>query len=233
MRHGSVLSVLWAGSAALVWLTVGCGHGRMVPAPGARVIPDAPSFAVVERDGVRLAASGDDWAVPPKDLESVLTPVRVRIVNHSGHSLRVLWGRFTLAGAHGREYRPLPPIPLLHEHPRDRVGTVRPYYAPASFFVRPVYRDVYPSIPPWPTRLATDDQFYQHQYALWDGDLPTREMQSRALPEGVLADGGQISGFLYFENAAHREGKLSLQADLRDGDTDAEIASIAIPFRVR
>jgi hypothetical protein len=228
----AIRGVLRVGAGMLLALSIGCGHGRMVPGPSARVIPDAPNFAVVEHDGLRVSASGDDWNVPPEDLGTVLSPVRVRIVNHTGHSLRLLLGRFSLVGAHGRVYRPLPPIPLFHESPQDALGVVRPYFVPASFFVRVAYRDVYPSIPPWPVRLAADDQFYQQQYALWSEGLPTREMQRRALPEGVLADGGEIAGFVYFENATRREGKLSLKIDLRDGDSDAEVTSAAIPFRV-
>jgi hypothetical protein len=223
-------STLFAGVVGLGLLSFGCGHERMLPASTARVVVGAPTFAVVEKDGVRIAASGDDWTDRPADLPSRLTPVKVRIINHSGRALQILYDRFVLAGAHDRVYRPLPLVPILHEHPIDTVGTVSPYFASTSFFVRPAYRDLYPSLPVWPTRMPTDNAFYQQQYKLWGEDLPTREIQRLGLPEGVLADGGEMSGFLFFENATGRERRLALKAHLDDGRGGG--TSISIPFRV-
>jgi hypothetical protein len=220
------------GAVVLGLVPLACGHDRMLPASTTRVIPDAPGFAVVEQDGVRLAASGDDWTARPADLPDRLTPVRVRIVNHSGCALQILYSRFALAGARGRLYRPLPPVLLFHERPVDSAGTVRPFFASANFFVRQAYRDVYPSLPPWPTRLPSEDRFYEHQYKLWGRNLPTPEVQRMGLPEGVLDNGGQISGFLFFENATGRERKLLFKADLEEGQGDRTVTSISIPFRV-
>jgi hypothetical protein len=203
----------------------------MVPADDARLVRDAPGFAVAERDGVRVAANADDWHGRPADLSERLTPVKVRIVNHSGRDLQILYGRFRLTGARGRTYRPLPPVPLSHGHPHDAVGTVRPYFAAASFFVRPAYQDVYPSLPPWRSAMKADDEFYVRQYGLWGDDLPTREIQRLGLPEGVLANGGEIAGYLFFENATRKESKVSLKADLRDCD-GGDVAAISIPFRI-
>lgn len=211
-------------------LTLGCGHEHMLPASTAHVVAGAPTFAVAERDGVRVAASGDDWTDRPADLSFRLTPVKVQIVNHSGRPLEILYDRFFLAGAHDRRYRPLPLVPLIHERPIDAAGTVHPYFASSSFFVRPAYRDLYPSLPVWQTRLPTDDGFYGRQYELWGEDLPTREILRLGLPEGVLADGGEMSGFLFFENATGHERKLSFKADLKDGQGGG--TSVSIPFSV-
>lgn len=111
----------------------------MLPGSAAQTVPDAPSFAVVEQDGVRLAASGDDWSVQPVSFSNRLTPVRVRIINHSSRALQILYSRFLLAGARGRFYPPLPPLRLFHERPHDADGMVHPYFASAGFFVRPIY----------------------------------------------------------------------------------------------
>jgi hypothetical protein len=204
----------------------------MLPASTARLVPGAPGFAVAEQDGVRVAASGDDWTARPADLPDRLTPVRVRIVNHSGRALQILYDRFALAGARGRLYRPLPPVPLSHERPLDSAGTVRPFFASASFFVRPACRDVYPSLPPWHDRLPSEDGFYERQYKLWGRDLPTPEVQRMGLPEGVLEDGGQITGFLFFENATGRESKLLFKANLEADQGGRTVTAISIPFRV-
>jgi hypothetical protein len=53
------------------------------------------------------------------------------------------------------------------------------------------------------------------------------------LPEGVLADGGQISGFLYFENVTRNESRLTFKADIDDVRQGDDVAEIDIPFRVR
>jgi hypothetical protein len=228
-----VLRGRFSSSAAIVGLGVlslGCGHGRMMPAGSAEAVVGAPGFAVAENSGVRIAASGDDWTGRPSDLPSRVTPVRVRIVNHSGRALRILYGDFDLVGAHDRLYRPLPPVPLFHEHPVDAVGTVHPYFAFSRFFVRPAYGDVYPSLPAWATRLQTDDDFYERQFRLWSEDLPTPEIQRFGLPEGVLADGGEMSGFLFFENVTRREHRVELQADFTDDQGGG--TSISIPFRI-
>jgi hypothetical protein len=87
-------------------------------------------------------------------------------------------------------------------------------------------------LPPWPNRLRSDDVFYARQFDRWGDELPTRELQRLALPEGVLASGGEIAGFLYFENATGRESKLALRADLRDEEGRETVASLSIPFRV-
>jgi hypothetical protein len=66
-----------------------------------------------------------------------------------------------------------------------------------------------------------------------------------ALPEGVLADGGRVAGFIYFEEATRRERALVLRATLEPeaqpgDDTGADTgapggtpAEIEIPFVIR
>jgi hypothetical protein len=219
-------------SLLVTWAIAGCGHGRMLPGSAARVVPGAPSAAVAEDNGVRVAANGDDWSDRPEDLPDRLTPVKVRIVNKSGRPIRILYESFALTGARGRLYRPLPLIPVQHQHPVDSAGTLRPIFAAANFFVAPRYHDIYPSLPAWSEPLPRDPDFSQEQYRRWHDDLPTREMQRLGLPEGVLGDGGQISGFLYFENVTGREARLTFDADLDDGQTGVQVALIEIPFRV-
>jgi hypothetical protein len=221
----------WA--AALLWgAAVGCSHAHILPASDAHVIPGAPTAAVAEENGIRLAADGDDWSGRPADLPERLTPVKVRIVNHSGRPVQILYERFALTPAHGHAHYPLPPVPLEDQHPPDGFGTLLPIYASASFFVAPLLHQIYPSLEPWRLALPRDPDYYQRQYARWPDQLPTREMQRMGLPEGVLADGGQISGFLYFENVTGSHQRLELQAALEDGEKDGPVANLEIPFRV-
>jgi hypothetical protein len=214
--------------AGIVLLVTGCGHGRMTPAQTAHVVPGAPNAAIAQDQGVRVAASAEDWRGRPVDLAKRVTPVKVRIVNHSGKPLRILYERFELTGARDRVYRPLPVVPIDHA----QESTVDPTYGAVNFYVGPRYHDVYPSLPAWSQPLPRDGEFYGRQYQRWTKDLPSAEMQRMALPEGVLADGGQVSGFIYFEEATNRESRLLFRADLEDGNDGQPVASIEIPFRV-
>ena len=215
-----------------VWLSlllvVSCGQGRMLPAASAHGIPGAPEAASQEKGGVRISADGDDWQARPNDLPARLTPVKVRIVNHSGADAVIEYERFELVGAHGHVYRAIPLLPAEGEG----AEAIRPVYAASKFFVAPRYHGAYPSLDPWSHPLARDDAGFDDRYKLWDRDLPTRAMRRMGLPEGVLTDGGEISGFLYFENATRHEKRLTFRADIDDEQTGAELADISIPVRV-
>jgi len=217
---------------ALALALAGCGHGRMLPSASANVVPGAPAAASAEENGVAISADGDDWKGRPADLPQRLTPLKVRIVNHSGRPIEILYERFVLTGDRGHRYQPLPPVPIDHQKPLDGTGTVRPIFASASFYVAQRYGDIYPSLPPWSRSLPRDARFSEQQYRRWPDDLPTREMQRLGLPEGVLADGGEISGYLFFEDATRREGRLTFSAALDDGDGGGSVAELEIPFRV-
>ena len=227
------------GGRAFVFLSVlslsaaSCAQGRMLPAASAHTIPGAPEAAAAEGQGVRISADGDDWNAAPADLSTRLTPVKVRIVNHSGLPARIEYQQFTLVGGHGHVYRAIPIVPLDHQPPVDGVGTIEPIYAASNFFVAPRYHDIYPTLAAWPHPLERDETFSNGQYRRWGNGLPTRAMRRMGLPEGVLADGGEISGFLYFEDATKRESRLTFRADIDDEQHGEQLAEIKIPFRVQ
>src|SRR5579863_4060794 len=210
-----------------------CAESRMLPATSAHVVPGAPETAAAEAAGVRVSADGDDWTARPEDLAKRLTPVKVRIVNHSGAPAIITCEQFSLIGNHGRVYRAIPLVPLDHQQPLDGAGAIHPLYATSKFFVAPRLHDIYPTLAAWSRPLAWDASAVDERFHLWGPDLPTRTMQRLGLPEGVLADGGEISGFLYFENATKREGHLTFRADLEDEQDGTSLAQIEIPFRVQ
>jgi hypothetical protein len=210
-----------------------CGQGRMLPAASAHTVPGAPEAAASEVQGVRVSAEADDWDASPPDLTTRLTPVKVRIINHSGAPARIEYQQFTLVGSHGHVYRALPIVPLEHEAPVNGTGTITPIYAAVNFFVAPRYHDIYPSLAAWPHPLARPDGSSDELYPRWGSDLPTHAMRRLGLPEGVLADGGEISGFIYFEDATRRERRLTFRADFEDEQNGDQLAEITIPFRVQ
>jgi hypothetical protein len=231
---GASLSFLRRGLARLtfgaaVGLAAGCGHGQLLPADSANLVPGAPDSAFAEEGGIRVAVSGDDWRGDPKDLGDHLTPVKVRVVNRSGHPVQILYERFSLVGGGGHTYRPLPVVPLDHQGSGARL---LPFFATANFFVGPRYHDVYPSLDAWPDPLPRDDAFYDRQYRRWGPMHPTVQMMRSALPEGVLGDGGEMSGYLYFENATRHEHRVKFRVELDEGHGAEVVASVDVPLRV-
>jgi hypothetical protein len=63
----------------------------------------------------------------------------------------------------------------------------------------------------------------------WRASVPTASMLDRALPEGVLENGGTASGYLYFQKVRTREGEV--QERTGAGQPAHQPALIDIPFR--
>jgi hypothetical protein len=232
-RHETIGGRPFVFLSVLCLAAVSCAQGRMLPAASAHTVPGAPEAAAAEVQGVRVSAEGDDWSASPADLSRRLTPVKVRLVNHSGVPARIEYQQFTLVGGHGHVYRAIPIVPLDHQAPVGGVGTIEPIYSASNFFVAPRYHDVYPTLPAWPHPLERDDASSTDQNQSWGQGLPTHAMRRMGLPEGVLADGGEISGFLYFEDATKRESRLTFRADIDDEEHGDQLAEIKIPFRVQ
>jgi hypothetical protein len=55
-------------------------------------------------------------------------------------------------------------------------------------------------------------------------------MLEKAIPEGVLESGGQLSGFVYFERLDKRLKRIEFKADLINARTGIKFGSIHIPF---
>jgi hypothetical protein len=209
-----------------------CGHARVLPAPAAQTVLGAPTSAVSTQNGVRLAISSDVWHGDPEDLSERLTPMKVRITNNSGKPVRILYEDFAFRGKSGRLYRVRPVVPIDHDPPESSAGTIKPVYTATNFFVAPRLRDVYLCCDAWPQSLPRNEDLYTRQYRSWKDDPPTRQMKRESLPEGVLADGGVITGFLYFDDVASREKSATFEAHLEDGEGGAEVADLTIPFRI-
>jgi hypothetical protein len=80
-----------------------------------------------------------------------------------------------------------------------------------------------------------DWDYYPTYYRVWGVHLPTRDMIRHAIPEGVLENGGRLSGFLYFPKVdrRHQEEGLKFSIDLVDASTQEHIGQITIPFEIR
>lgn len=234
----SVVQGAAVNSAPAVLLTIivaavvsaGCSHqAKFVPARAAKAIVGAESAAVSTVDGVRCSASAGSWPGLPRDLESDLRPMKVRFTNHSGQPIQILYQQFALVSPTGERYRPLPVV-SPSQSPGD-VPHLSPVYSSEGFFVAPRLKHVYANLRPWSQPLDRDDAFYKSSFEDWPKELPTRDMARRGLPEGVLEDGGTISGYLYFPSGANQEDRVTFSAHVPNSRGDT-VASIQIPFVV-
>jgi hypothetical protein len=153
-------------------------------------------------------------------------------IQRIGTAVRILHEAFAFKGTGGRVYEPRPVVPLDHDPPNNSGGTITSVFTPRNFFVEIRYRDVYICCDAWPAPLPRDERWYAKQYRAWENEPPTREMKCASLPEGVLADGGVITGYLYFDDVTRKEKDVMFQARMEDSERGDLVAKVSIPFRV-
>jgi hypothetical protein len=220
------------GVLAILAIAVGaCGHGTLVPASSAQVVPNAPTAAFSEVEGVRCSANVGAWRGRDDEIPGFVVPVKVRIKNGSGRPIRVLYEDFVLTGKKGRSYRPIPVLPMDADA-RKRIPKLNPIYPPSKFFVAPGFHDVYPKLDPWSALLQRDEELHERLFRRWGKRAPTLDVLRMALPEGVLDDDGMLTGYLFFESPLERESRVTFEATFEGGDGGNTVASIEIPFRV-
>lgn len=209
---------------------LGCAQDQgLVPAPQAKIVPGTKELAYQVANGVLVQAHGDAWQGHPADLDDVMTPVRVTIRNRSDKPVRVMYRDFALRTPDGFHVRAIPPFQINVAGP-TRSSVIRdPAFYYDDFFVSPYYRRHYPRMLVWPYAFPYDGGFYD-QSIIWRVPLPTKDMLRTALPEGVIAPGGSVSGFLFFPDVGHRRGTVVFEANLAEGRDGTDVASVDIPF---
>jgi len=201
-----------------------------MPAPTANVLAGHPKEASSGVHGVELVANGDAWHGDPSDLERVLTPVEVTIENHSEHPLRFRYREFQLLTSNGFRSYVLPPYKISGSV--TKYEPVSPGFYSNGFLLAPYYGGFYPGFGVWPGPFAWDWGYYPSYY-VWQESLPTANMISKALPEGVLEDGGKVQGFVYFQKLPKDATGATLIYDLVDADTGQTFGTLHIPFTAK
>ncbi|MGB8296488.1 MAG: hypothetical protein WCG85_13760 [Polyangia bacterium] len=223
-----------AGVAALA--LVGCAHSyRLVPTPGAPATQGPGQAIGGENAGVRMVASAQLWNGDPPNLGEYVLPLWVEIENHSG---KALWLRYSSL----RLESPSDARVTLHAVPPFRmkgnaivpIAAVRPEFHAKGFYVAPLLGPSYIGLnDPWEGPLLEPDLGYHvDHYVDWEERLPTGDMLRRAIPEGVVADGGRVSGFVYFQRMKRGSAALTLQNDLIDATTKQPFGRVEISFAV-
>jgi hypothetical protein len=173
----------------------------LIPAPGARLVASIGHGAEDEQDGVHIVASAGAWRGFPSDLDGIVEPMLVTVTNDSGRALEIRYEHFDLVTPGGVAFVALPPFQV-------EGVTFEPHYysGPAlgfGFSVAPYLSPWYPGSTVYGGPFPFNSGYYSGYYPYYAGYerilMPTGDMIQRALPEGVLAPGGRVSGFIYFE----------------------------------
>ena len=203
----------------------------LLPTSGYTSAIGRSSLAVESRSGVTVTADGSVWDSSPKNLATEVTPVWVTLSNATGRPLRIQYDEFSLRGASSAIYAALSPY-VLPASGSTEVLAVPDGGDFDKFEVAAYLAPFYPWLPVWVGPLPHGP--FMHSVA-WRASLPTASMLDRALPEGVLENGGTASGYLYFQKVSAEESKVTFQAGLQEPtrawQPTHQVASIDIPFR--
>jgi hypothetical protein len=222
---------------ALTLLLAACSAPgtQLDPAPAATTV--GSETAVDRVDDVRMTVESGTWPGQAR-VKTEVTPLRVTVSNGGGVPIRLRYNEFALVGPDGRRYVALPPYGVEGEITDPTlVDAYDPVTAPgftySGFSVAPYYASVYPTLTPYGGSFYYDRPYYDRYYTVYrDIELPTAEMVGRALPEGVLDPGGEVSGFLYFERVPPSAPRVRFRADLANARTGNTFGGISIPFVV-
>jgi hypothetical protein len=237
----------------------GCGAHRayLVPAPTAN-LTNGGHAATASADGIMITVTPNSWDGTPRDLSKTVTPLEARIENHSDQPLRLAYEDFHLETPQGNLLFALPPseirgtqyvgenrttdahfVDANWQRPgrrRDRRPTrvvVVPQFRWRGFFYAPYWGYAYPGIGPWPYPWAPNFGYYSTYYPYMRAvHLPTKSMLQKGLPEGVVAAGGYVDGFLYFNKVSPNLKRVEFVARLQNAKTGKAFGDIRIPFLV-
>jgi hypothetical protein len=236
-RATRLIEVAWIVGAVIVLLgTLSCQPRQELEPAGETVTTPEDDTAQTVSHGVTMKVDGDAWTGGGGVVEA-LTPVYVTITNNSGQPLSLRYSNFALLGAWDR-YAVLPPfaVELVDYEPvlvDDTIVIEDPEFIYDDLYVTPYHDPIYPDVDPYDDDVVFDAAYYQRYLTVWDAmELPNDEMLAWALPEGVLPDGGEITGFLYFEPLADGEEAVELFAELENAATNDLFGAINISYEV-
>lgn len=198
----------------------GCAQQELRPVQPALKSSLRGHDALTSETRVQVAASTGAWQGLPRNLESAMTPVLFRIDNQSDRDLLIDYDSFRMEGASGKTYAALPPFSIDDAEVGPVAGRY-PYYPHTGFNVAPHLERYYDGLGPYGT-ATFDPSYHDRYYAYWRSgsyvNLPTDDMLSRALPEGVVSPGGKAGGFVYFEDMINIE-PVEMIMTLKDAAT--------------
>lgn len=209
-------------------LLAACSHPFQAASPN-QSVPGSPQVARAAAKGVSMTAQINAWTGDPAGLESIVTPVKVSLMNESDHPVSLRYKNFTLSNPAGVHGEAIPPFEIKGS--TDPVAeSISPSYTFRSFYPYPAYRMYGSAYNFWPDNFGWDAAWYNSAYQYWSRELPTADMLRKAIPEGVLNPGGEVSGYLYFQLVPSDANMLDLQSKLFDATTHDPLATLDLPF---
>lgn len=230
VRTTTVVQV--AAAVVLATFTAACSQPRLAPAPQANATPGAGAGATATQAGVTVEARARAWSATPASLATQVTPILVTITNGSAVPLRIRYNELHLTAADGHQFEPIPPFDVTGSVTRPVTNYAYPV---TGFTVSPYLSPYYPGFGPViGPPLAYDPLYYNTYYNTFRQiQLPTADMIDRALPEGAVAPGGSIGGFIYFQHVGDSADQVTFRFDLVNATTQAPFGSVRIPFNVK
>src|SRR5947207_6394888 len=153
--------------------------------------------------GIEIGATADAWRGWPAGLPRLVTPVHVRLSNRGDVPVRVDPRTFVLTLPDGRRAAMLPadvrgmtrePAPAAVAQAGAALGPTRERSG-AGWALNE------PALDPRVDSSHEPDRTWE---------LPSADMLALALPDGVLAPGREVSGFVYFERAPRQAREITL-----------------------
>ena len=200
----------------VVGLLTGCAARVDAPVAG-------PS---VNAGGVEVSAVANAWRGWPSELGRIVTPIRVRLVNQGSDAVRVDVTKFALVVPEGGRLAAMLPADV-----HAVVVEPPPAALPQAGLALGPTRDR--SGPGWALNEPGPDLRVdptQEPDRTWQ--LPSADMLDQALPEGVLAPGQAVSGFVYFRRAPREARDATLTWPVMD-TAGAELGVAAVPLTLR
>ncbi len=240
---------------------IGCATTPVLkPAPGDTLAAGTQNTVQADVAGVVVLIDGNAWKGDPPNLGDLFTPVMVTIQNNSGKSVRVSYADFNLSSSSGFTSAAIPPIKAKGQISRadpsssklpvqlalyepDRLGNdalsgrvrlaaFEHGFDHDRFMVAPHFANFYPGWEAWPYSYPYDPFYYDSLYASWPEKLPTQDMLSKGLPEGVVQNNGKVSGFVYFKGVGNQESTVTFGMNLADATNGQSIGQVSVPFAV-
>jgi hypothetical protein len=248
--------------ALVVAFAAGCAsqHAYLVPAPTAN-LSNGGHAATATAEGVSITVTPNAWNGRPRDLDRRVTPLEVRIENHSKQPIRLVYEDFQLVTPQGARLAALPPSEIRGEYvgenrlpfdahfldaawqesgrrPHADRGRARVIVTPGfdfdGFYYAPYWGYGYLGLAPWPYGWAPNMGYYNTYYPYMRSiHLPTQSMLKKGIPEGVVAPGGYVQGFLYFTKVSPEMSDVEFVASLQDASTGHLFGTVKIPFKVK
>jgi hypothetical protein len=182
--------------------------------------------AALTTAGVEIAAVAGAWQGWPGDLDRVLAPIHLRLANRGPVGVRVDVTTLALALPGGGRLAAVLPADL-HGIPL----TPQPSALPGAGLTLGPTRER--SGPGW---AVNDPRPDPRSDPAQDADrvtsLPSADMLALALPEGVLAPGQTVSGFVYFERAPRGVAGVQLHVPIVDAGSGETLDVAELPLRL-